>query len=94
MNSTSSCSFSNPYYFNGTNIVPVDNSLHEGQSFAYASETCQTDFSPVTSSTGNSYYGGFSYGQIVLSTLLFIVVVCLAELLYFLHFRRIKIRNQ
>jgi hypothetical protein len=37
--------------------------------------------------------GGFSYGDIVITTLLFFLLMCGVSINYFVHFRKIRIKN-
>jgi hypothetical protein len=53
---------------------------------------CQVVYG-VNSSTDPSYAGGFSYGEIVISTILFLGLLCLITITYHLHFRKIRIKN-
>ena len=54
---------------------------------------CATIYAERTS-TDPSYVNGFTYGEIVISTMLFLNLAVLMVLTYHVLFRRIKIKNQ
>ena len=56
-------------------------------------EQCSTVYAESTS-TDPSYLNGFTYGEIVISSLLFLNLALLSVVVYQLIFRRIKIKNQ
>jgi hypothetical protein len=59
--------------------------------YSYPSQICVSSF--VNSSTDIGIAGGFSYGDIVISTQLFLLLACALTLTYFFHFRRVRIKN-
>ena len=54
---------------------------------------CSTQYAESTS-TDPSFYNGFTYGEVVISSLLFLQLTLLSVVAYQLIFRRIKIKNQ
>jgi len=56
-------------------------------------ETCSTQYAQ-SSSTDQSFYGGFTAGEIVSIILLFSILMVGMVATYHLLFRRIKIKNQ
>ena len=54
---------------------------------------CSTQYAESTS-TDPSYINGFTYGEVVISTMLFLQLAVLMVLTYHVLFRRIKIKNQ
>jgi hypothetical protein len=56
-------------------------------------ENCTTVYAESTS-TDPSYFNGFTYGEIVISSLLFLNLALISVVAYQIIFRRIKIKNQ
>ena len=56
-------------------------------------ETCATLYAESTS-TDPTYVNGFTAGEIVIATMLFLNLAVLMVLTYHVLFRRIKIKNQ
>ena len=86
MNATTTCSYTTPLDGNGNppvNQIDVWN---------YASSSCQTTYG-YSSSTDASYAGGISYGNLVIATFLFLILSCAITITYFLHFRKVRIKN-
>lgn len=54
---------------------------------------CTTLYSESTS-TDQTFYNGFTAGEIVISSMLFMILAVLSVATYQLIFRRIKIKNQ
>lgn len=91
MISSTTCTGANPQIEMGGIVEPVasdtSNSVH---AFAYGQFNCisQADSSSVPSVTG-----GFTYGEMVMSALLLLILSCALTLTYFFHFRKIRIKN-
>ena len=64
-----------------------------GAAFQFASTTCQTIYAPANSSTAPLYAGGFTYGEIVVSVLLFVAVVWSLYAFLWLTTKGVRIRQ-
>jgi hypothetical protein len=93
--STTNCDFSNPVYWNKNNsaLTPVGSDLSTGDSFQFSSSTCYTTYGPTNSSTAPSYAGGFSYGEIVNSVFVFLILSVSLLLAFRLYFGRIRVKS-
>jgi len=82
--STTTCKFDAPLYWDkARGLVPPDAGLSTGNAFQYSNATCTTIYD--TSSSSQPYVaGGFTYGEVVVSVLIFAALV--AGLYAFLWF--------
>jgi hypothetical protein len=80
-NATTTCSYSNPLMLDkGALKIPAGN---DSGAFQFGSSTCVTLYGESTS-TDPSYYNGFTYGEIVISV--FLVLILLTALYGFFWF--------
>lgn len=93
VNSTTTCSFNEPVYWNGPDLQlkPLDSTLASGGSFAYAEMKCATAYANSTS-TDVSVYNGFSYADIVLSVFLFIIMTILVYNFIWFSVNKLKVK--
>ena len=89
-NATTTCSYSNPLVLTKGVLNPA--SAKDSGAFQFGSSTCLTLYGQNTS-TDPSYYNGFTYGEIVISV--FLVLILLTTLYSFFWFsvKGVKIRQ-
>jgi len=96
MNATTTCSYYNAVHWDKTGDVgsfqPLDSTDPNGTAFQFASSSCSVQYG-YSSSTDQSVAGGFSYGDLVISTILLLILACALTLTYFFHFRKVRIKN-
>lgn len=84
LNSTTSCQFGNAQVDIQGVLEPIasDTSGSPNEKpFAFSQATCTTQFS------------GFTDGEIVNGIFLLFILCCVISIAYFLHFRRLRIKN-
>ncbi len=88
--STTTCSYSNPLVLTKGVLNPATDK--DSGAFQFGSSTCLTLYGQSTS-TDPSYYNGFTYGEIVISV--FLVIILLTTLYSFFWFsvKGVKIRQ-
>jgi hypothetical protein len=67
-------------------------SSSDSGAFQFGSSTCMTLYGESTS-TDLSYYNGFSYGEIVISTFLLILTIALLYSFFWFSVKGVKIRQ-
>jgi hypothetical protein len=89
-NSTTTCSYANPLVLTKGILNPATSK--DSGAFQFGSSTCLTLYGESTS-TDPSYYNGFTYGEIVISA--FLVIILLTTLYSFFWFsvKGVKIRQ-
>jgi hypothetical protein len=90
INATTTCSYSNPLVLNkGALKMP---GADDGGTFQFGSSTCATIYGQSTS-TDPSYYNGFTYGEIVISTFLLITLIVVLYGFFWFSVKGVKIRQ-
>ncbi len=89
-NATTTCSYANPLVLTKGTLNPATG--NDSGVFQFGSSTCLTLYGQSTS-TDPSYYNGFTYGEIVISV--FLVLILLTTLYSFFWFsvKGVKIRQ-
>ena len=90
MNATTTCSYSNPMVLTGGILNPATST--DSGAFQFGSSTCLTLYGQSTS-TDSSYYNGFTYGEIVISVFLLILVVAVLYSFFWFSVKGVKIRQ-
>jgi len=84
MNSTTTCAFTNPVLYDGSSVSS------SSENFAFNTLTCSTEYA---TSSGQIYAGGFSYGELIISVLLFFTLMTVAYSFFFSWVRGVKVRS-
>ena len=90
MNSTTTCSYSNPLLLDkGALKIPAGN---DSGAFQFGSSTCLTLYGQSTS-TDPSYYNGFTYGEVVISVLLLLITVAALYSFFWFSVKGVRIKQ-
>ena len=89
-NSTTTCTYANPVVLDGGNLRPASDT--DSGFFQFGSSTCATIYGQSTS-TDPSYYNGFTYGEIVISVFLLIILVATLYSFFWFSVKGVKIRQ-
>lgn len=89
-NATTTCNYSNPMVLTGGNLNPASSS--DSGAFQFGSSTCLTLYGQSTS-TDPSYYNGFTYGEIVISVFLVIILLTTLYAFFWFSVKGVKIRQ-
>jgi hypothetical protein len=89
-NSTTTCSYANPMVLTSGSLNPATTT--DSGAFQFASSTCITLYGESTS-TDPSYYNGFTYGEIIISSFLLIILVAVLYSFFWFSVKGFKIRQ-
>lgn len=93
MIASSSCNFSAPIVVSGGDVVPLTSSTPDGTPFQFQAAACETEYVKATSSDQLAY-NGFTYGEIIISVLLFFALVIIAYAFLWFTTRGVKIQQK
>ncbi len=89
-NATTTCSYSNPLVLTKGILNPATS--HDSGAFQFGSSTCITLYGQSTS-TDPSYYNGFTYGEIVISVFLVLILLTMLYSFFWFSVKGVKIRQ-
>ena len=89
-NATTTCSYANPLVLTKGTLNPAIEK--DSGAFQFGSSTCATVYGQSTS-TDPSYYNGFTYGEIIISTFLLIITIAVAYSFFWFSVKGLKIRQ-
>ncbi len=89
-NTTTTCSYSNPLVLTKGTLNPATEK--DSGAFQFGSSTCLTLYGQSTS-TDPSYYNGFTYGEIVISVFLVIILLTTLYAFFWFSVKGVKIRQ-
>jgi hypothetical protein len=90
-NSTTTCSYSKPLVV-GHGVLRDPVSGDDKVPFQFGSSTCVTLYGASTS-TDPSYYNGFSYGEIIVSSFLLIILIAALYSFFWFSVKGVRIKQ-